>query len=95
MEGEVRVDVSTALHDALVTFRTAALVAAPVLGISLVVGLVVGIFQSTTQISEPTLSFVPKAALVIVALVAFGPWMLSLLIQYTHLLWQSLPAVGG
>lgn len=56
---------------------------APVLLFGLAVGLIVSIFQATTQIQEQTLSFVPKIAAVIVALLFFGPWMLRSLIDFT------------
>jgi flagellar biosynthetic protein FliQ len=75
-------------------FRTAAQVAAPMLGIAMVVGFIVGVFQSTTMISEPTLSFVPKLIFLVVALIVFGPWMLSLLTEYTRTLWQTLPTLS-
>lgn len=55
---------------------------APVLLFGLVVGLLVSVFQATTQIQEQTLSFVPKIAAVVVALIVFGPWMLTNLVDY-------------
>lgn len=56
---------------------------APVLLFGLAVGLLVSIFQATTQIQEQTLSFVPKIAAAIVALLVFGPWMLRSLVDFT------------
>ncbi len=59
----------------------------PLLLAGLVVGLLVSIFQATTQIQEQTLSFIPKIAVVIVVLLLSGPWMLSLLTDFTaHIL---------
>lgn len=59
----------------------------PLLLAGLVVGLLVSIFQATTQIQEQTLSFIPKIAAVIVVLLLGGPWMLSLLTDFTaHIL---------
>lgn len=58
-------------------------VSAPLLGLALLVGLAISIFQATTQIQEQTLSFVPKIVVVLGALVVFGPWMLSTIIDYT------------
>jgi flagellar biosynthetic protein FliQ len=46
------------------------------------------------MINEPTLSFAPKLFFLMLALVAFGPWMLTNLVAYTHNLWQLLPAVA-
>lgn len=57
-------------------------VSAPVLIISMVVGLIVSIFQATTQIQEQTLTFVPKILSVIAAIALFGSWMLRVLIEY-------------
>lgn len=68
-------------RDALTTVL---LVSAPLLGLGLVVGLVVSILQATTQIQEQTLSFVPKIVAVLVGVVAFGPWMLGVLLDFTR-----------
>ncbi|PYG89834.1 flagellar biosynthetic protein FliQ [Ruminiclostridium sufflavum DSM 19573] len=57
-------------------------VAAPILVISMVVGLIVSIFQATTQIQEQTLSFVPKILAVVAAIALFGSWMLRTLMEY-------------
>lgn len=68
-------------RDALLTVL---LVAGPMIGLGLVVGLIVSIFQATTQIQEQTLSFVPKIVAVLVAGVVFGPWMLRMLLQFSE-----------
>ena len=60
------------------------MLAAPVLLLSLVVGLIVSIFQAVTQINEMTLSFIPKVITVALTLVVFGPWMLNMLVSYTQ-----------
>jgi flagellar biosynthetic protein FliQ len=67
------------------------LVAAPMLGLGLLVGILVSIFQAITQIQEQTLSFVPKIVAVFVAVLLFGPWMLSLMVSYTRELFVQLP----
>lgn len=67
------------------------LLAGPLLGTSLVVGLLISIFQATTQIQEQTLTFVPKIVLVMLSLVVFGPWMLNLLVVFTHNLVSAIP----
>ncbi|NLV35167.1 MAG: flagellar biosynthesis protein FliQ [Clostridiaceae bacterium] len=74
-------------QNALLTILT---VSAPLLGISLVVGLAVSIFQATTQIQEQTMSFIPKIVSVILALAIFGTWMLRTLIDYTNSLYDSI-----
>ncbi|HHY23903.1 MAG TPA: flagellar biosynthesis protein FliQ [Clostridiaceae bacterium] len=65
-------------------------VSAPILGISLLVGLAVSIFQATTQIQEQTLSFVPKILAVVISLILFGPWMLNKLIEFTRGLYLNI-----
>jgi flagellar biosynthetic protein FliQ len=65
-------------------------ISAPLLGISLIVGLAVSIFQATTQIQEQTLSYIPKILAVIVAIAAFGSWILNLLVEYTQGLYQNI-----
>lgn len=59
-------------------------VSAPMLGLSLVVGLAISIFQATTQIQEQTLTFIPKILAVIAAIALFGAWMLRVLIEFTQ-----------
>lgn len=61
---------------------TILLVSAPMLGISLIVGLVISIFQATTQIQEQTLSFVPKIVAIFLSIIIFGPWMLHVLTSF-------------
>lgn len=67
------------------------LISAPMLGLGLLVGIMVSIFQATTQIQEQTLSFIPKIIAIFVAILIFGPWMLSLLVDYTRQIFVSLP----
>jgi flagellar biosynthetic protein FliQ len=67
--------------------------AGPILGLGLAVGLVVSLIQATTQINEQTLSFLPKLAAMILALVFFGPWMLANLIDFTRSLITGLPGL--
>lgn len=67
------------------------LVAAPVLIVGLVVGVAVSLFQAVTQIQEMTLVFVPKIVASLVVLVAALPWMINLLVTYTHNLIANIP----
>lgn len=71
---------------------TAVKVAAPVMGVSLVVGMLISAFQAVTQINESSLSFVPKALAVLVALAFFGPWMLNTLVTYAAVIFDGLPS---
>ncbi|HEX7065305.1 MAG TPA: flagellar biosynthesis protein FliQ [Bacillales bacterium] len=74
---------------------TVLLIAAPVLLIALVVGLLVSVFQATTQIQEQTLAFIPKIAAVLISLILFGPWMLSQMLSFTHNIFTHLNQFGG
>ncbi|MCM0760180.1 MULTISPECIES: flagellar biosynthesis protein FliQ [Sporomusa] len=69
------------------------MVAAPMLVLGLLVGIMVSIFQATTQIQEQTLVFIPKIIAVFVAILVFGPWMLSILVDYTREIFMNLPAM--
>ncbi|ADD02482.1 flagellar biosynthetic protein FliQ [Thermoanaerobacter mathranii subsp. mathranii str. A3] len=65
-------------------------VATPLLAVALVVGLLISIFQATTQIQEQTLSFVPKIVAILISLILFGPWMLTTLVNYTQRLFLNI-----
>lgn len=71
------------------------LVAAPMLLVVLAIGLIISIFQAATQINEATLSFIPKLVGVFAALVIAGPWMLTTMVDYMHLVFTSLPAMAN
>lgn len=71
------------------------LVSAPMLGVSLIVGLVVSIFQTATGIQEMTLSFVPKILATLLSIAIFGTWMLKTLTEYTIRLIDMFPAFRG
>ena len=64
-------------------------VSAPMLLVSLCVGLAVSIFQTVTSIQEQTLTFVPKIVSIFLALVLFGNWMMNSLVEYMTMLWGS------
>ncbi|MES9938936.1 MAG: flagellar biosynthesis protein FliQ [Candidatus Thiodiazotropha sp. 6PLUC2] len=71
---------------------TAILMAAPVLGLSMLVGLIVSIFQVVTQIQEMSLTFVPKILVVALTLIVFGPWMLQLLLRFAKSSIGNIPS---
>jgi flagellar biosynthetic protein FliQ len=71
------------------------LIAAPLLLIGMVVGLIISIFQATTSIQEQTLSFVPKIAAILGALVLLGPWIMASMVQFTVRLFGRIPELGG
>jgi flagellar biosynthetic protein FliQ len=70
---------------------TAVLITAPLLGLTLLVGLVISIFQVVTQVQEMSLVFVPKILAAVVALAIFGPWMLKKLVFFSANLIESIP----
>lgn len=62
----------------------------PLLGLALVLGLIVGIFQAATSINEQTLSFVPKLFVVFVALLVIGPWMLGTITEFFNYIFAEM-----
>ena len=74
---------------------TILLVAGPILLLALAVGLLVSIFQATTQIQEQTLAFIPKIIAVLVGVVFFGPWMLTKIVEFTTDLYQNINVFVG
>ena len=64
---------------------------APLLLTALMIGLLVSLFQAATQINEMTLSFIPKILGVFAVLIVAGPWLLSLIIDFTRTLFQNIP----
>jgi flagellar biosynthetic protein FliQ len=77
------------------TLMVTSMIAAPLLLIALVAGLVIGMLQAATQINESTLSFIPKLLLLVITLFVAGPWILRVLTDFTHDLDTSIPAVIG
>ena len=71
------------------------MIAAPLLLIALVAGLVIGMLQAATQINESTLSFIPKLLLLVLTLFVTGPWILRVLTDFTRDLYASIPTLVG
>ena len=71
------------------------LVSAPLLGVALIGGLVIGIVQAATSINEMTLSFIPKVIAMGLAILLFGSWMLGTLVEFTRAIFQRIPALFG
>jgi len=67
--------------------------AAPLLLAALLTGVIIGAFQAATQINEMTLSFIPKLVAIALTLAIAGPWMLKMLVGYTHELIVSIPGL--
>lgn len=83
-------DQGTVIDLAQKSIMTVIYVATPMLGLSLVVGLAISIFQATTQIHEQTLTFIPKILAVLLGIAIFGPWMLKVLMEYTQSIYLNI-----
>ncbi|HTY38002.1 MAG TPA: flagellar biosynthesis protein FliQ [Bacteroidota bacterium] len=75
-------------------FYTLMLISAPTLLVSLVVGLIISVFQAATSIQEATLTFVPKIIIMAAVIVLTLPWILDVLISFTVSLFGQIPALG-
>ncbi|HEY8269531.1 MAG TPA: flagellar biosynthesis protein FliQ [Pseudobdellovibrionaceae bacterium] len=73
--------------------RTTAMLAAPMLLSTLVIGLAVSIFQALTQINESTLTFIPKMVVVALVFVLAGPWMMDVMSSYTITLFENIATI--
>jgi flagellar biosynthetic protein FliQ len=69
------------------------IVSLPLLGVALVVGLAIGVFQAATSINEMTLTFVPKLAAVGLAMAVFGGWMINTMVDFTRMIFQRIPGL--
>ena len=74
--------------------KTILLVAGPMLGLSLVVGLMVSAFQAMTQINEMTLTFLPKIITMFIVLLVMFPWMLKILVGFMTGVWGHIPEMS-
>ena len=70
----------------------AVLLGAPLLGIALIVGVLIGVIQAATSVNEMTLSFIPKLAALALVLALVGSWQLELLVDFTRGLFEQLPS---
>jgi len=77
------------------TLEVIGLLAGPLLISSLIVGLIIAMFQAATQINEMTLTFIPKLITVAVVLMIAGPWLLQNMVSFTVRLYQSIPQLIG
>jgi flagellar biosynthetic protein FliQ len=84
--------------EAIMTIGTRALeitllIAAPMLLVGLLTGLLIGAFQAATSINEQTLAFIPKLVAISATLILTGPWILKVWISYTRELFESIPTL--
>ncbi|XBC41849.1 MAG: flagellar biosynthesis protein FliQ [Buchnera aphidicola (Kaburagia rhusicola rhusicola)] len=84
--------VMTIFHEAM---KVALMLASPLLLSALFSGLVISVIQAATQINEQTLSFIPKIIAVLLSIVIFGPWMLTLILDYTRSLFSNLSLISN
>lgn len=82
------------IHIAREAIYNTFLAAAPMLGLALIIGFAVGIFQAVTSINEMTLTFVPKIIIVMAAIVVFSPWILNIMMNFTVEIMNQLPLVS-
>jgi len=88
-------DADSVMHIGRQAMEVTILLAAPILLISLAVGLLIAMFQAATQINEMTLSFVPKLMAVAGVLMAAGPWLLRQIVGFTQKLIENIPYMIG
>ncbi len=86
-------DVSTVVDLGRQALWISVLISAPLLGVALAVGLVIGVLQAATSINEMTLSFIPKLMALALALAIFGGWQLATLVDFTRSIFQRIPTL--
>ena len=82
---------STLVSLGVETFKIALYISLPMLLSGLIAGLIISIFQATTQINETTLRFVPKILLVVVVIIFLMPWMISMMVEFTTRMLDFIP----
>ncbi len=72
---------------------TLLMVSLPIVGVGLLVGFLISLFQAVTQIQEQTLTFVPKVVSVLLMVAFTSPWIISIMVDFTTTLWSTIPAM--
>lgn len=72
---------------------TTLMLSLPSVGVGLLVGFAISLFQAVTQIQEQTLTFVPKVVAVLLMIAFTSPWMISVIVDFTVTLWSNIPAM--
>ena len=88
-------DSATVMDIAVESLTVTTLVAAPILGAALLSGLLVGIVQAATSIQEMTLSFIPKLAVMMIAVAIFGEWQLAVMMEYFDTIFERVRVLNG
>jgi len=86
-------DTSTVIDPGREALFVAVLIAGPMLGIALAVGLIIGVIQAATSINEMTLSFIPKLAALVIILLGIGSWQISVLLDFTRRIYERIPTL--
>ncbi|MBI5399462.1 flagellar biosynthesis protein FliQ [Candidatus Saganbacteria bacterium] len=73
---------------------TTLMISMPTVGVGLLVGFIISLFQAVTQIQEQTLTFVPKVIAVFLVLVLTAPWVSSIMVDFTVTLWSMIPGMA-
>ena len=69
------------------------LISMPAVGVGLLVGFLISLFQAVTQIQEQTLTFVPKVVSVLLVIAFTSPWIISMMVDFTTTLWSTIPSM--
>ena len=88
-------DTATVMDIAIESLTVTTLVAAPILAAALLSGLLVGVIQAATSIQEMTLSFIPKLAVMMIAVVLFGEWQLAIMMEYFQTIFERVRVLNG
>jgi flagellar biosynthesis protein FliQ len=70
------------------------LISMPAVGVGLLVGFMISLFQAITQIQEQTLTFVPKVVSVLLVVAFTSPWIISMMLDFTNTLWSAIPSMA-
>ncbi|QCI16918.1 flagellar biosynthetic protein FliQ [Buchnera aphidicola (Aphis helianthi)] len=73
--------------------KVALMIASPLLLSALISGLIISILQAATQVNEQTLSFIPKIISILATIALLGPWMLGVMLDYMHNLFNNIPVI--
>lgn len=73
---------------------TLLMVSLPIVGVGLMVGFTISLFQAVTQIQEQTLTFVPKVIAVLMMVAFTSPWIISMMVDFTSTLWSAIPTMA-
>ena len=88
-------DTATVMDIAIESLTVTILVAAPILAAALLSGLLVGVIQAATSIQEMTLSFIPKLAVMMIAVALFGEWQLAIMMEYFQTILERVRVLNG